>query len=255
MSSSTFSAIAIGVERCLRAVALHLVAAAVLVATASAARAQDTRDFQIWTAALATADFAPAAPTGSAWLDVHGRRGDPGAVSIVRPGLGLHFTSYASAWIGYAWIGTANDAASDLTHEHRIWQQLLLQHKTCFGVALQSRTRFEQRFHENGDDVGFRVRQFVRGNVPFGRGNILGAAVWDELFLGLVDTDWGARAGFDQNRLFLGLYLAASTWARLEMGYLHVFVERPGGDLRAHALATNLFIAFRPPTREAATEP
>jgi hypothetical protein len=37
------------------------------------------------------------------------------------------------------------------------------------------------------------------------------ASISDELFVNLRDTDWGARAGFDQNRLFIG---PGSSWPR-----------------------------------------
>ena len=68
--------------------------------------------------------------------------------------------------------------------------------------------------------------------------------LWDELFIHLNDTDWGAESGFDQNRVFVGLGLKCdpkSGW-RTEVGYLNQTINNPSGDDRSHhILAINVF--------------
>lgn len=211
------------------------------------AEAQDRTEFQLWSALLGTAATRPSTPGLSFWLDVHGRRAGDGTVVIVRPAVGASIHPWLSAWLGYAWVPVFDDPTSERTDEHRIWQQVILAPKLPeLGLSFQSRTRFEQRFGENGDDVGFRLRQFVRANWRPDATFPVGVAVWDEVFIGLNDTDWGAPQGFDQNRIFIGPFLQLSSWARLEVGYLYVFLKRPAGDVTAHTLAINLFVSPRP---------
>ena len=211
------------------------------------AEAQDRNEFQLWSALLGSAGTRPETPGLSLWLDVHGRRGETGTVVIVRPGVGVSITPWLSAWVGYAWVPVFNDAAGERTDEHRIWQQLILAPKLPeLGLSFQSRTRFEQRFGENGDDVGFRLRQFVRANWQPDDSFPVGIAFWDEIFIGLNETDWGAPQGFDQNRIFIGPFIKANKWVRLEAGYLYVFVNREAGDVTAHTLAINLFVSPKP---------
>ncbi len=131
---------------------------------------------------------------------------------------------------------------------------MIFQHGFDFGLSLQSRTRFEQRFHRSGGDVGFRLRQFVRANWRPSAKVPIGVAFWDEIFVGLNDTDWGAPSGIDQNRAFLGPFLQMTPWARLEAGYLFVYLDR-ASDLYAHVVAVNLFVSARPPPPPPALEP
>lgn len=209
------------------------------------ARAQDQQDFQVWAALLATADTQLAPPGLAFWLDVHARRGDTGTVHILRPGLGVHLLPFLSVWAGYAWVPVFSDQTGAAVHEHRVWEQIILQHRLPFGLALQSRTRLEQRFSEAGSGTGLRLRQFLRAGWQPWEHVPIGAVVWDELFVGLNETTWTAPRGLDQNRLFAGLSLATAPFARLEAGYLFLYVDRRS-DLFGHVLAVNLFVSFRP---------
>ncbi len=221
----------------------------------AAARAQDREDAQAWSALLATAQTAPAPPNFALWLDVHGRRGGANTIVLLRPGVGFAITPWLSVWAGYAWIPTFDDATSTITHEHRIWQQAILSPRLeALGLAFQSRTRLEQRFSELGGDVALRVRQFVRANWQPSPDFPMGIAVWDELFVGLTQPDWGAPQGIDQNRLFVGPFLQMAPWARLEAGYAFVYLDRGDRDLYAHVLAVNLFVSPRPAPEAAAPE-
>ena len=91
---------------------------------------------------------------------------------------------------------------------------------------------------------GLRFRQFMRAQRSLGPCSPLIAVAWNEIFFHLNDTDWGARAGFDQNRVFFGLGVKKfphSRW-RTEIGYLNVALNRRGqSDLIAHILALNFF--------------
>ena len=218
-----------------------LVVALVLLGTSQPTLADTDTDNQVWTAVLGNAKLGDQSSGLSLWLDTHLRRGDAGTVHIARPGIGWRLNPSLSVWAGYAWVPVFTDGA-DAVHEHRAWQQLILKTKLDSGLALQSRTRFEQRFSGAGDDTAFRIREFVRVGHPL-RGPF-GLVAWDELFIGLNDVDWGASAGFDQNRLFLGGSAKIAGGLRVEMGYLFVYLNREPNNIVAHVLATNLFVAL-----------
>lgn len=192
-----------------------------LAALATLGAHAQTQDIAVWTAALASPDVSDRTRV---WLDVHARRSQASFLSIVRPGVGLQFTSAVSGWLGYAWIPTVPDDGAT-RHEHRIWQQLIGNISLGDRWTLQSRTRFEQRFAVGGG-VGLRVREFVRLSVAPEVAQRPRLALWDELFVGLNDTDWGAVAGFDQNRLFVGVGLPVSHGGRVEVGLLNVLALR-----------------------------
>lgn len=179
------------------------------------------------------------------WFDGHYRLfqdNDGFGQSIVRPGLGLDVGENSALWAGYGWINTSPIMGDD-TDEHRIWQQWTWS-KAADPFKFAARTRFEQRLFESFDDTGLRLRQFFRGQKNLGSCSKYTFVVWDELFLGLNDTDFGQRAGFDQNRIFVGLGFKnhhSSRW-RVEVGYMNQFVNRGGpDDLSNHILAVNIF--------------
>jgi hypothetical protein len=204
----------------------------------SIGKAKPNHDPQVWTAALGTVRYQNPAHGPAFWLDTHMRRSDGGTMHIVRPGVGWRFNKWLSLWAGYAWVPFRSDA-DGLRHEHRPWQQAILKTKLTSGLSLQSRTRFEQRFLSTGDDMGYRVREFVRASRDLTAK--IGIVAWDELFVALNDTDWGASKGLDQNRLFAGFLLHTPGRTRLEMGYLMVYLNRSPTDTVAHVLATNFF--------------
>ncbi len=70
--------------------------------------------------------------------------------------------------------------------------------------------------------------------------------MWDELFLPLNDTDWGARSGFGQNRAFggLGVTLDPQRKVTLEFGYLNQYVNRRDTDLMNHIVSLALLISL-----------
>jgi len=176
------------------------------------------------------------------WFDGHYRMFDDTdgfGQSIVRPGLGWDIGENSTLWAGYGWIHTSPIVGDD-TDEHRLWQQWTWS-KKCEPFKFAMRTRFEQRIVESSDDTGLRLRQFFRFQKDLNDRSLF--VVWDEIFIGLNDTDFGQRAGFDQNRMFVGFGLKnrTKTW-RTEVGYMLQTVNRQGGiDRSNHILAVNLF--------------
>jgi hypothetical protein len=182
------------------------------------------------------------------WFDAHARfqhQSDGFEQSIVRPGLGYDLSPEATAWLGYAWIVTDPEAGGSFD-EHRVWQQLTWG-RTIDAGAVFSRTRLEQRWLETGDDVGWRLRQFLRLARPVSEGSHLAWRFWDEGFFDLNDTDWGAHSGFAQNRLFAGLgwTFEDAEHLTLEFGYLNQLIyRRSADDSMNHVLALTLLVSL-----------
>jgi hypothetical protein len=208
---------------------------------ASTAHAETENTFQSWTALFAQGRMSGAqGPSPAYWLDLQARRGSTTTVLLVRPGLGYLFDSRFSVWAGYAFIPTFVDGDED-RYEQRAWEQFMAVFKPG-DSTWTLRTRAEQRFVVDADDVGHRFRQLVRlqqALTPH-----VAAVVWDEVFLAANDTDFGQLAGFDQNRAFVGPAWLPEPGVRLEAGYLSVVQRRPDVTTLVHALSVNAFLTF-----------
>ena len=91
-----------------------------------------------------------------------------------------------------------------------------------------------------------RPRQFFKDAYAL-RGNPNVSLVgYEELFFGLNDTDWGARNGFDRNRLFLGVgWRLGQSGHSMEIGYLNQYTDAASGnDLMEHILSLNVFMNY-----------
>lgn len=180
------------------------------------------------------------------WFDGHARSRDNVSdlgVSIIRPALGWRVNSKLSLWAGYASVVARNENGPNL-RENRIWQQATYPIGTFMGGRLSGRTRLEQRFADRGDDTGWRIRQFVRFARPFDDPKYSFIA-WNELFVDLNDVDWGPRAGYGQNRTFVGAGWQVAKNLRLEGGYLLNHINSAGpSNTTNHVISFGLFAAL-----------
>lgn len=166
--------------------------------------------------------------------------------SIFRPGMGYQIAPNTNVWAGYAWINTLATGGTNISDEHRIWQQLMWSPKFT-GFSFLSRSRLEQRFLETGDDCGLRFRQFFKVDRPFHCNSPNSFVVWNETFLDLNETDWGQQGRLGQNRLFLGLgrKFNGLNKPKFEVGYLNQYIRsKPGDDRVNHIVSFNWFFTF-----------
>ncbi len=217
---------------------LGLVSALVFAAPA---RAETKQTFQSWSALFVTGRMGAAKGASPAyWFDLQARRGSETTVLLVRPGLGYMFDSRFSVWAGYLFAPTFIDGGRD-RYEQRAWEQFMAVFKPG-DATLTFRTRAEQRFVQDADDVGYRFRQLVRWQHALTPR--VAAVLWDEVFVAANDTDFGQLSGFDQNRVFLGPAWLPQDGVRLEAGYLSVVQKRRQDTLLVHALSVNAFLSF-----------
>jgi hypothetical protein len=235
--------------RCLHAISMLAVSCVLASIFESPAHGQ-IQDAGLWLGTFSQGQFNPKGLEDARtrwWFDGNARfLGDDFELfqGVVRPGLGYQLTEEQTAWMGYAWIG---ESLPDLTfHENRIWEQWSLA-RDHGDVTIQLRSRLEQRFVSLGDDVGWRYRQMVRLQKPIDRYPNLLWVAWDEVFFHLNDTDWGARTGYNQNRLFVGIGRTPPLRSsrRTEIGYLYqqIQVAEDGADLSNHILSINFFFS------------
>ena len=177
------------------------------------------------------------------WVDGHARLRDGAEdidVSIVRPGVGWRVSPTVDLYVGIASVTQHRDTGD--VQEQRLWQQAVYQIADFAGGKLTGRTRLEQRVRDTGDDAGWRLRQFLRYGRPID-GTPLGIVASNEVFVGLNQTDWGQEAGFDQNRLFLGISWQVQPKIRIEGGYLNQHINLKN-DVTRDNLAVNMFASF-----------
>lgn len=215
---------------------------AALAALPQRAHAQTDQEFGIWTGLFVTGQVHAEAPSLTSWFDLQGRREANGTTLILRPGIGYQIRSWASMWLGYAWVAGFVDETGARVDENRIWEQVTLDYRNVPGFLMQSRTRFEQRFADG--DVGYRYRQAVRFNYQPRSSLPLGLILWDEVFIGMGGSARWTK-GFDQNRLFVGpAVFAFGGIFRTEVGYQFVYLSREVNRI-VHVLAINIFVSLR----------
>lgn len=160
---------------------------------------------------------------------------------LLRSGLNIHLTKKLIVTGGYAFIrnrravGNVNGYAP----EHRIWEQLLYNHKLK-NIFVSHRFRLEQRFiskaivtndqlKNDGTLSANRFRYFIRNVLPFQQQKTFTkgvfAALQNEVFVNIGNTANVNGKFFDQNRLYLALGYRLSSAFDLETGYLNQYIS------------------------------
>lgn len=218
--------------RCL----FHALIACALTGLALPAQARTSEDEQLWLNLTAMgsvsgklvyfAEIQPRVGDGVSRLDQ----------MILRGAIGWKLSSSLTAYQGYAHIVVPVDGGRDV-NEERSFQQLSWIMAKPWGGELSSRTRLEQRWRSDGDDMGWRLREMLRYEKPLGSGPV-NALMYGEGFVALNGTDWGAKGGFDQLRAFVGAEIGLGGASTAEIGYLNQYIDRRGGDARVNHIAS-----------------
>ncbi|MBL7739115.1 MAG: DUF2490 domain-containing protein [Chitinophagaceae bacterium] len=160
---------------------------------------------------------------------------------LIRPGLNVHLNKYITVTSGYAFISNkrAINNVTGYTPEHRIWEQLLINHKLK-NIAVSHRFRIEQRFigksivsndqlKTDGSLYANRFRYFIRNILPLKKEPVFQkgvfAALQNEVFLNFGDNSNVNNESFDQNRLYIAAGYRLSTVFDLEAGYMNQYIN------------------------------
>lgn len=232
--------------------ALHLVitilAYSLMPFASPSAWAEMAEDFRIWGNVTARGNFGSIDPDLKRlrwWAEVQPRTRESGKEMdqlLIRPGVGYALTDRSTVWIGYAHV-TNFMAVGDDIYENRIWQQYMWSGPTPLG-GFTSRTRFEQRWQDNGSETGGRFRHMLKLSWPVPFHPAASIVGWDEVFINLNDTDWKARQGFDQNRGFAGIGYRVQPPILIEIGYMNQYINKANVDSMNHVLSVSLFLDF-----------
>ena len=162
--------------------------------------------------------------------------------ALFRGAIGWKFSPSVTLYQGFAHIVVPVESGKDV-NEERSFQQINWTLGKPWAGELSTRTRLEQRWRSDGDDMGWRLREMLRYEKPLNPGSdALNALVYAEGFVALNDTDWGVRGGFDQLRSFIGAEVGLPGASTLEVGYLNQVINQRGGDTRVnHVASVTLF--------------
>jgi len=207
-------------------------------------------DTATWLAVTSIGKLEALHPKARWWLEGQLRTNEDTSrlfQGILRGALGYATGERGVLWAGYAWVPTNPVGPSNTTYEHRPWQQYTWSTPLPFASATMAvRSRLEERTKEGFTDVGIRFRQMLKFTRPLTEDGHWYLSAWDEFFLAANDTDWGAHAGFDQNRGFLGAGFKPAPQAALEVGYLNQYIARERRpDQIEHILSFTLLLNFQ----------
>ncbi|MBX9881136.1 MAG: DUF2490 domain-containing protein [Sphingomonas sp.] len=212
-----------------------------LLGAATPARAD--HDFQTWPVGIVQGKIKQDAIF---WLEVQPRITDDAerlGQLLIRTAIGVQLSKRASIHSGYTFVRT-DPIGRALTHEHRLWQQLLVPlSPPGKRLTITARTRLEERFVEGYEGVGWRLRQQLRLQHPLGGRSKLSGVLWSEPFYSFNTTDWGQRSGWDQVRSFVGLSIPVTKQLTVEPGYLNQTVFRANGTRYNHI--ANMWVVLR----------
>ena len=145
--------------------------------------------------------------------------------------------------LGYVYQYSQPPYAKKSTNENRIYQQY--QNVLDFKESgkLTNRTRYEQRWVTYSDQMAQRLRHQVKYQYPFNKQ--WGFVISDEIFLNINSVSWGPKAGFDQNRIFVGPVYNIDDRQRVEFGYMNNYVNKDlKSDLDNHVMVINYYYNF-----------
>ncbi|MGZ8559229.1 MAG: DUF2490 domain-containing protein [Chitinophagaceae bacterium] len=178
---------------------------------------------------------------------------------LLRPGLNIHLNKQLIVTGGYAFISNRRviNNVSGYAPEHRIWEQLLYNHKLKT-VFVSHRFRLEQRFisksivinnelKNDGSIYANRLRYFLRNVFPFqAQPNFskgLFAAFQNEVFVNIGNSANVNGEFFDQNRLYLAAGYRLSSSFDVEAGYLNQYISgRNGAFTNNHVLQVAVYM-------------
>lgn len=161
----------------------------------------------------------------------------------LRPALFYKLNPTTNLWLGHDTI-IGHPEGKSAYHETRWYQQFQYQFEPMSTVTFSDRTRLEERSRKGFHDTGHRLRQMLKATMPLKIHPKLSMVVSNELFININPTDWGARRGIDQNRLFIGANWKFNKGSYLEAGYLNQMINKTNTNLENHVITATLGFKF-----------
>lgn len=150
--------------------------------------------------------------------------------TVMRAQLARVFGRSVALGVGYEF---QNPSAPYVRREHRIWQQVQLQH-TGRRWTLSHRARFEQRWLREVDPLVLRARYQFRAAHPIGGSPAWSWLLLDEVLYTVRGDDRFYLRGLDRHRLGSGVGRVLSPHLTFEGGYTWQVINRPGSFPAQH---------------------
>lgn len=227
-----------------------LVSAGLLVVSSAGFAKDDLTEYDgAWLQAVAEGSMGvldPALKKGRIWLEGQSRfdgNWDHWYQGMVRTAVGYALSDRATVWAGYTWLPTQNIGKSYISQQD-VWPAFRYTLPTDIGTFM-FRTMWESNFLR-GNQVRERPRQMIKFTHPLQFEPRLSLIAWDEVFYRVNDTQWGGKAGFDQNRAFAGLGWTFNSTVRTELGYLNQYVDNANHNAATmrHLAMASIFVNF-----------
>ncbi len=146
---------------------------------------------------------------------------------LLRAALGYQLTDRITVWQGYGFDPTVqtNYGLSYVAQQESFQAfRYVLPLNNLMNVTF--RTMIEESFlPSNGNQIRYRPRQMVRYVKSFEFEPRLSFIFWDEVFVTINTTPAGGKAGFNQNRGFIGAGWVLNEFVRFEGGYMNQYLE------------------------------
>lgn len=162
---------------------------------------------------------------------------------LLRQAFGVHLNNGTELLVGYHW--QVNTQSRLITRrEHRVFQQIG-QHllSTPEGIDLKGQFRLEQRMFIGEPTTIHRARAQLRLYIPTNGPGSFGPVIASETMYNLNSGNDRTRAGFEQQRSSVGLYIPLGGNLSVEATYLHQRIARVGTDRTIHV--ANIKIAYK----------
>ncbi|WP_042480162.1 DUF2490 domain-containing protein [Solitalea canadensis] len=159
---------------------------------------------------------------------------------VLRPGISYKINNHLKTGLGYAYASNhvIIDGENDRVDEHRIWEQLIINHKAG-RVTFNHRFRLEQRWISSvaaPDDYKSqqRFRYYVRGVLPFRKDSsfVKGfyGAFQEEIMFNYINKETTNNSFFDQNRAYAAIGYRINHVIDVEAGYMNQLVKQKSGS-------------------------
>lgn len=200
-------------------------------------------DGQVWTGGGATVNLSDRWQlTGEVLARFSDNRG--GLYEIEAPTL-LNFRPAKDVTLAAGYVHNPQFADGDLTTiERRAREQITVDNLArVAGGRLSARLRLEQRWRDNADGTGWRVRPYFKYSVPLKDKTSL--VLSNETFLNLNTTAFQRQDGLDRMRNLIAINTPLAKNVTIEAGYLNQYgFVRGGEDNRDHVASILVSASF-----------
>lgn len=154
--------------------------------------------------------------------------------------VGYKVSNHVVAWAGYV-FNPLYDHGDFTTREHRARQQISFDKYKLGNLNLSGRLRAEQRWRENADGTGWRLRPYIKASLPIADEGKTQLVFANEAFVNLNNPTFQTAKGLDRTRTFVGINRTISKKVSLEAGYMlqHGY-KKNAPDTNDHVLTISL---------------